>query len=150
MKFVVIVNILSICLVVAISLTSCSGKNPGILGVKDEKLSACPDSPNCVSSQAPDKVHLIKALSYSGTQEEAHKKIIEIVKSMKRTVVITTEGNYIHAEFTSAVFRFVDDVEFFLNDSTKEIHVRSASRIGYSDMGVNRKRIEEIRNKLKI
>ena len=57
------------------------------------------------------------------------------------------EERYIHTEFTSAFFRFVDDVEFLLDDGTRTIHVRSASRVGYSDFGVNRRRVEELRSR---
>jgi uncharacterized protein (DUF1499 family) len=64
---------------------------------------------------------------------------------MKRVRIVTAEECYLHAEFTSALFRFVDDVEFLLDDGTKTIHVRSASRVGYSDLGVNRRRVEAIR-----
>jgi len=66
---------------------------------------------------------------------------------MKRARVVTEDGCYIHVEFTSFVFRFVDDAEFLLDEAVKTIHVRSASRIGYSDLGVNRKRVEMIRSR---
>jgi uncharacterized protein (DUF1499 family) len=64
---------------------------------------------------------------------------------MKRSRIVKTEDTYIHAEFTSAIFRFVDDVEFYLDDTAKTIHMRSASRVGKSDFGVNRKRMEKVR-----
>lgn len=66
---------------------------------------------------------------------------------MKRARIVAAEERYIHAAFTSALFRFVDDVEFFLDEGTRTIHVRSASRVGYSDFGVNRRRVEEIRTR---
>ncbi len=71
--------------------------------------------------------------------------LIDVIKSMKRTKIVASTNIYIHAEFASAMFRFVDDVEFYFEDSRNIIHVRSASRVGYSDMGVNRKRIEQVR-----
>jgi uncharacterized protein (DUF1499 family) len=77
---------------------------------------------------------------------------MKIVKEMNRSKIITAEDNYIRAEFSSKLFGFVDDVEFYFPDTTSTkaiIHVRSASRVGYSDLGVNRKRIEQIRNRLK-
>jgi uncharacterized protein (DUF1499 family) len=74
-------------------------------------------------------------------------RLKSIVRSFRRTAVITDTGSYLHAEFTSAVFRFVDDVEFLADDMAKVIHVRSASRLGQSDLGVNRKRVEEIRKR---
>ena len=69
---------------------------------------------------------------------------MKIIDSLKRTKIITDTENYIHIEFRTALFKFVDDVEFFFNDSEKLIHFRSAARLGYSDMGVNRKRMENI------
>ncbi len=73
-----------------------------------------------------------------------------IIGSMKRTRIVSERGNYLHVEFTSALWRFVDDVEFYFDDSVKVIHLRSASRLGKSDFGVNRKRMEAIRNAWKV
>ena len=85
-------------------------------------------------------------IKYSSSLEEAKEKILKIIKSLKRTRIKMKTVNYIHAEFRTAVFRFVDDVEFYFDDSEKNIHFRSAARLGYSDMGVNRKRMENITN----
>ena len=125
----------------------CSGTRPLNLGIKNGKLSPCPDSPNCVSSQAEDSEHFIEPISFNGNGAEAISNIIDIIKSMKRTKIIKSANDYLHVEFTSAIFRFVDDVEFYISQSENFIHLRSASRVGYSDMGVNRKRIEAIRKK---
>ena len=111
------------------------------------KLTPCPQSPNCVSSLAEDKKHFIAPIPYSGENAEAQQKLLEILNSLKKTRVVSIEGNYIHAEFVSSVFRFVDDVEFYLDDAEKVIQVKSASRTGYSDLGVNRRRVEMIRKK---
>jgi uncharacterized protein (DUF1499 family) len=73
------------------------------------------------------------------------KELTVIVQTFPRTSVITVSDSYLHAEFTSLIFRFVDDVEFVIDNDAKVIHVRSASRLGTSDLGVNRKRVEEIR-----
>ena len=70
---------------------------------------------------------------------------MKIIASLPRTQVVSHTNEYIHAECTSLIFRFVDDVEFLLDEEKYLIHVRSASRVGYSDLGVNRKRIETIR-----
>jgi uncharacterized protein (DUF1499 family) len=81
----------------------------------------------------------------------AHDKVLAVLESSKRTKVVVNEENYIHAEFTSLVFRFVDDVEFLFSqerDGEVSIDIRSASRVGHSDFGVNRKRMEDIRGKL--
>ena len=128
-------------------LPGCTGKQSGKLGVSDGHLAPCPKSPNCVSSQATDKEHRIDPLKYAGSRKKAKDNLIQIIRSMKRTKIVTEKENYIHAEFRSAIWRFVDDVEFYLVDDGETIHVRSASRIGSSDMGVNRKRVESIREK---
>lgn len=131
----------------AASVLSCSGsgKTAIKLGVTDGKLAPCPDSPNCVSSQAGDAVHKIEPLAYKTDRTDAFSRLVTVIKGMKRTRIISSTDNYIHAEFTSKIFRFVDDVEFYFTNAGKVIHVRSASRVGYGDMGVNRKRVEEIR-----
>jgi uncharacterized protein (DUF1499 family) len=126
-------------------LVGCTGTPPMNLGVQGGKLAPCPDSPNCVSSQSIDREHSIEPLRYTGSPGDAMDRLKKIVIGMKRSRIITETGLYIHAEFTSALFRFVDDVEFFLDERAEVIQVRSSSRIGYSDLGVNRKRIEDIR-----
>ncbi|MBF2085990.1 DUF1499 domain-containing protein [Thermoleptolyngbya sp. C42_A2020_037] len=131
-------------------LFSFSGSRPTNLGVKDGKLAACPSSPNCVNSQAPasDAEHYIAPLSYSGTSAEAIARLKGIITAMPRTQIITESENYLYAEFTSALMGFVDDVEFYVDEAAGVVQVRSASRLGQSDLGVNRKRVEEIRAKL--
>ena len=114
------------------------------IGIVDGKLHPCPKSPNCVSTQATDEKQKMEPINYSGSLEDAKRKIITIINSLKRSKVITNEENYIHIEFRTATFRFVDDVEFFFDDKEKIIHFRSRARMGYSDMGVNRKRMENI------
>jgi uncharacterized protein (DUF1499 family) len=114
------------------------------IGIVDGKLHPCPKSPNCVSTQAIDENQKIEPIKYSGSLEDAKGKILSIINSLKRSKIITNEENYIHIEFRTATFRFVDDVEFLFDDKEKIIHFRSRARMGYSDMGVNRKRMEEI------
>ncbi|MHA1239394.1 MAG: DUF1499 domain-containing protein [Promethearchaeota archaeon] len=114
------------------------------IGIVDGKLHPCPKSPNCVSTQATDEKQKMEPINYSGSLEDAKRKIITIINSLKRSKVITNEENYIHIEFRTATFRFVDDVEFLFDDKEKIIHFRSRARMGYSDMGVNRKRMENI------
>ncbi|MEL6221026.1 MAG: DUF1499 domain-containing protein [Cyanobacteria bacterium J06626_14] len=129
------------------SMFSFSGTRPDTLGVTDGKLASCPGSPNCVSSQAPkaDAEHYIMPLTYDQSPSEAMAAVKSVVDSMERTEIITANDTYLYAEFTSALMGFVDDVEFYLDDQASVIHVRSASRLGQSDLGVNRKRIEQIR-----
>ena len=128
-------------------LTACSANETIKTNATNDRLSPCPKSPNCVSSLSEDESHYVAPLTYKATPEEAREKLISIIKSMKRSEIVTAEIDYIHATFKSALFGFVDDVEFSFNDQKKIIDVRSASRIGYSDLGVNRKRVEEIRKR---
>jgi uncharacterized protein (DUF1499 family) len=127
-------------------MVGCSTCRPLNLGISDGKLSPCPDSPNCVSSQSSDKRRFIEPVRYEGTEEKAMERLIEVIQGMKRCRLATMEDHYIHAEFTSAFFRFVDDVEFYFDSEAKIIHMRSASRIGYYDFGVNRQRMEKVRS----
>ena len=119
-------------------------KSPNI-GIDNNSLKPCLGSPNCVSSISKDPSRHIEPFRYEGTAKDAKKKLISIIESTKRAQIITSESNYIHAEFTSLIFRFVDDVEFYFDDPAPVIHVRSESRVGYSDLGANRKRIEKLR-----
>ncbi|MCB0114697.1 MAG: DUF1499 domain-containing protein [Caldilineaceae bacterium] len=134
---------LLLCLV-TFGLAGCSGERPDNLGVVNGQLAACPDSPNCVSTQATDDEHRMDPLAFSGEVAEAQARILSILQGMDRVTLITDEPGYIHAEARSRTFRFVDDVEFHFDTDTQLIHFRSASRLGYSDMGVNRNRMQEI------
>jgi uncharacterized protein (DUF1499 family) len=127
---------------------SFSGTRPTNIGVTDGKLLACPDSPNCVSSQSTDAEHKIAPLTYTGDPAKALADLKAVIENMPRTKIIIAEGNYIYAEFTSAFMGYVDDVEFYLNTDKGIIEVRSASRLGKSDLGVNRDRVEAIRTQL--
>jgi uncharacterized protein (DUF1499 family) len=101
-----------------------------------------------VNSQAVGEKQYIQPLRYAGKREDARARLLQILGSQRRAKILTAQENYIRAEFTSALFRFVDDVEFYFpKEPSGEavIHIRSASRIGYSDLGANRKRIERIR-----
>ncbi len=119
------------------------------LGVKNGQLMACPSSPNCVSSQAKDESHFVNPIQTTGSIPDTQNLLLKILKESPRTTVTQADANYIRAEFVSLTFRFVDDVEFLILETRPGdivIHVRSASRVGHSDFGVNRKRIEKIRN----
>ena len=130
-----------------ILLFNCSGTRPANLGVKDNRLLQCPNYPNCVCSFDTDKQHGISPLTYQGSLEAAKAKLLQVINSMKRTAIIENKNDYIYAEFKSALWGFVDDVEFYFDDQHKVINVRSASRLGKGDLGVNRDRIETIRTK---
>jgi uncharacterized protein (DUF1499 family) len=143
---------ISIVLLSFIFLMGCSGTMPE-LGVNRGQLISCPKKPNCVSSQATDKEHFIQPIHFTGTRQDAQDRLLQILKSLERTKIIVVQDNYIRVEFTSKTFRFIDDVEFYFPPTNAEkiiIHFRSASRIGHSDLGANRKRIEQIRNKFKV
>jgi uncharacterized protein (DUF1499 family) len=126
-----------------------AGKRPDNLGLRDGKLAPCPSTPNCVNSQSLDAQHRIEPLTYNSSPAEAMADLKSAIQAMQKTKILTENKNYLYAEFTSAIMGFVDDVEFYLDEDAKVIHVRSASRLGQSDLGVNRKRIETIRTKLK-
>jgi uncharacterized protein (DUF1499 family) len=127
-------------------LAGCAAAAPK-LGVTDGKLAPCPTSPNCVSSQSPDEEHRIEALPIRTTPEEAMERLSEIIRAMPRARVVTESPTYLRAELTSRIFRWVDDVEAYVDADAKLIHLRSSSRKGYSDLGVNRGRIETIRER---
>lgn len=106
----------------------------------------CPTSPNCVSTQATDEGHAIAPFRYRKSRTEAKEALKAAIATMPRTKLVEEDGAYLHYEFTSLLLRFVDDVEFLFDDEAKTMHFRSASRTGYGDLGVNRKRMEEIRS----
>mgnify|MGYP002789515055 CR=1 FL=1 len=114
--------------------------------VADGHLAPCPDSPNCVCSQDTRPGHHIDALPYSGEPAVALARLKDLVQREPRTRIVETSQQYLRAEFRSRVFRFVDDVEFLADPARGVIEVRSASRVGYSDMGVNRRRMEHLRS----
>ncbi|MEJ2427701.1 MAG: DUF1499 domain-containing protein [Deltaproteobacteria bacterium] len=128
-------------------LTACSTEQNLNTGAINNRLSPCPESPNCVSSLSEGKSHYVEPLTYNTPVEEAREKLISVIQSMKRSEIVTVDNNYLHATFKSALFGFVDDVELSFDDGKKIIDVRSASRTGYYDLGVNRRRVEEIRQK---
>ena len=111
-------------------------------------LPPCPSSPNCVSTQAPDGGHAIRPYHFQKSLPEAKQGLVAAILSLPRTKLVKEDGNYLHFEFTSLLLRFVDDVEFVFDEPTKTVHFRSASRIGYGDFGVNRRRMEEIRKRI--
>ncbi len=122
-----------------------AGRPPANLGVRDGALAPCPSSPNCVSSTAKDAEHAIAPLAFSGDARGAFARLAQVVATQPRARVIERKDDYLRAEFKSAALGFVDDVEFLMDASAGVIHVRSASRLGRSDFGVNRQRVEALR-----
>ena len=123
-----------------------AGKRPTNLGVQNGRLAPCPGTPNCVCSDDKDAGHAIAPLTFQSTPATAIAQLKQIITGMERTTIVTESADYLYAEFTSKLMGFVDDVEFYADASTQTIHVRSASRLGKSDLGVNRQRIEAIRS----
>ena len=120
----------------------------GSVGLVGGKLRPCPDRPNCVGSQESSGDRRVEPIPYQTSAEEAKEAIHRAMGEVPRSRLAAESEQYLHFTVTSSLFRFVDDVEFLIDDQKKLIDVRSASRVGYSDMGVNRNRVEEIRAKL--
>jgi len=108
-------------------------------------LPPCPSSPNCVSTQATHEGHVITPFQYKKPRVEAKEALKAAMAVLPRIKLVEEDESYLHYEFTSLLLRFVDDVEFLFDETTKTVHFRSASRAGYSDLGVNRKRMEQVR-----
>lgn len=118
------------------------------IGMKDGAFLPCPSSPNCVSSMEKGEAY-IEPPGYSGMErQEALDLLIEELKVRKECKELNVDGFYVHAVFVTSLLRFRDDVEFYLPADEKVIHWKSASRVGYSDMGTNRKRLEKLRKDL--
>lgn len=131
------------------ALGALSQRRPAHLGVQaDGRLAPCPAAPNCISSQAEDEAHRADPLPLVGTPAETLERLKEVLAAMPRTTVVTANDRYLHAECRSRLIGFVDDIELLVDDRAKVIQIRSASRVGYSDLGVNRKRVEQIRDRL--
>jgi len=110
-------------------------------------LKPCPSSPNCVSSLADDAPHRVQPLSWTGDLAQAKARLRQAVLAAGDATFVEEGETYWHIEFRSRWFRFVDDVEFLFDRERRLIHVRAASRVGYSDFGVNRRRVEGIRSR---
>ena len=144
-RILISLAIVIVLIVGALAMMSLFSRKPANLGVVNGRLADCPRSPNCVSTQAGDANYRMEPIPFTGSSDEAMQRIKDLVAEMARTKIVTVQGTYLHAEFRSALFRFVDDVEFLIDPEEPVIHFRSASRVGYSDLGVNRRRMEQIR-----
>lgn len=114
-------------------------------GVGDKQLAACPDRPNCISTKAERPEQRIAPIPIKEPADDALATLEAIIRSMPRSRIVSTREHYLHAEFRSRVFGFVDDVEFLIDESERVIHFRAAARVGHSDLGVNRSRMEDLR-----
>ena len=131
---------------VLLSMTACAGERPTNLGTRDGLLAACPSSPNCVSSFARDERHRIAPLAFHGDPESVFARLKEVLRRRGDATVIEEQSVYLRVELRTTLF--VDDAEFLMDRTGSVIHVRSASRLGYSDLGKNWRRMEEIRQAL--
>ena len=127
-----------------LALAACGARRPDGLGVTEGRLAPCGPKPNCVATRgaAPDRT--LPPLRFAGTAAAAQEKLKRLCLGMPRVTLAAERPGYLAFEFRSALFRFVDDVEFLFDEGAKQIHFRSASRVGRSDLGVNRKRMETI------
>lgn len=122
-----------------------AGSAPNNLGVSDDHLVSCPDSPNCVVSQNADTTHSISPIAYDTDLDTARETLLKVLTVVPRTKIIEQTDNYIYAQSESRLMGFIDDLEFYFPEEQKVIHLRSASRLGESDLGVNRRRLEQVR-----
>jgi len=134
---------LFVILAVLLTILSCAS-NPPKVQLVDGRLRACPNSPNCVSSESDSASSRIEPLTFQGPPEKAWSDLKETIPELGGKIQEEHDG-YLWAIFTSKVFRFVDDVEFRMVSADGIVHVRSGSRVGYSDLGVNRRRVEKLR-----
>lgn len=116
------------------------------MAANPSRLAPCPRTPNCVSTQAPEgSSKRMDPIPYAGTPAQARARMLQVLRGHPRTRIVLEEPDYLKAECRSRVFRFVDDVEILFDDAARQIHFRSASRLGRKDFGVNRERMETIR-----
>lgn len=145
------VALLALAVFAAARLGAFAGTRPEDLGVRDGRLAPCKSTPNCVSSrtnQAADPDHYVAPIALRTDPARGWSALVEIVRTGARARIVAEQPGYLRAEYASRVLAFVDDVEFQLDAGAKLVHVRSASRLGRRDFGVNRERIEAIRAQL--
>lgn len=121
------------------------GTPPDNLGINQGFLSPCPSSPNCIVSEETDETHYIEPISYNSDRNTAKSILRKVLSVVPNTIIIEDNDNYIRTESRSKIMGFVDDAEFYFPEDDKIIKIRSASRLGESDLGVNRRRLEQIR-----
>lgn len=140
---------LTVSMLCAAPMISCSGTPPATVEGADSGLAPCPSSPNCVSSDADDPEHRIEPFALAAAPEVAWSVLHEETAKLPRSTVVRDTANFLHVECKSGLFGFVDDSELELRPSDHLIAVRSASRTGYTDLGVNRRRVEKLREALR-
>ena len=144
----IVIPIFTMCFLFSCGVSGCYGNSYENLGLINSLLKPCPKSPNCVSSQSSVQENQIDPISFSDSLKEVKVRLKKAIELTGKTNFVTQKHLYWHIEFTTRFLGFVDDVEFFFDKSQSIIHVRSASRLGYWDFGVNRNRVEKIRSHL--
>lgn len=134
------------CCFVVLMLGACAGEQTPPRPTAPDRLAACPSAPNCVSSLASDADHHVAPLAYRGDPAAAMRRLRTAIAAMPRATVVAASDRALRAEFRSRLLRFVDDVDCVADPAASVIQIRSASRVGYSDLGANRQRVEAIRS----
>ncbi|MBI1310290.1 DUF1499 domain-containing protein [bacterium] len=134
--------------IAGLAVLSLLARQPDNLGVRDGRLGDCPSTPNCVSTFATSESQRMDPIPFDGTADATRARLRSVLSRLPRTTIVSEADNYLHAECATKLFRFVDDVEFLIDTDAGLIHFRSASRVGHSDLGENRRRMERIVNDL--
>ena len=145
MKILIWPVLLALLPVVWFSLLSAFARRPAGLGATGDRLGPMPTTPTAVGSQTEDPAYQIAPLGFTGDAGDAWRRLRQVLEQQPRTTIVSVTDRYLHAEVRSRLFRFTDDLEFLLQPEEHRIDVRSASRVGHSDLGVNRARVEAIR-----
>jgi len=146
MQWMLVILILAVLALAGVA-TGMAARRRRAVGVHQGRLAPCPSTPNCVCSQDEDPAHHVEPLRYTGSRAEARARLLSVLGGMDRVRIETATENYIHAVCTSPTVGFKDDAEFLFAENGHPVHVRSASRVGYGDHGVNRARVERIRER---
>lgn len=146
--FALVVLLLAVVVLVRLFMLGQVSQRAPDLGLVDGELRPCPGKPNCVSSRSRGRSHAISPIALDGPAERAMRLAGRVIESMPGGHVTTLDGRYLRAEFTSRLFGFVDDLELLWSEDEQVVHVRSASRVGNSDLGANRRRVELLRQRL--
>jgi uncharacterized protein (DUF1499 family) len=150
-KLLIIIASISLFVIIAFFILGLMSHSGAAYGLVEGRLKQCPGKPNCVNSEfVSDAEHYIEPLAYSADHAaQVLPWLKTIIRDMGGSIQVE-ETDYLAATFTSSLFRFVDDLELRIDTDQKTIHLRSASRVGYGDGGVNRKRVELLKNSFQL
>ena len=146
MKTIVAAIVTGIIILIVVLAAEKNNAIPANIGVKDGVLAPLPDSPNAVSSQTDQTEKRVNPLPFFGDIEQTKTRVKIAVAEFGGALILTEKPDYLHVVFTVPVIPFKDDVEFFFSEKDNQVHYRSASRVGYSDLGVNRKRYMRLKS----